>query len=223
MNSIDKIKLFSSRKPNGNIEYFGYLTDIEKEKYIELLEKYTKLFINYLNKECRFYEYEDYFDKRRDIFVPINENEKDIYQLLSKPLKYFYIRNNFYIENLSEEEINTLLSSEEENNEFVKNTFNKLLVSKDNIAKNTAFGPLTSMFIAPSDSVVIGFRYDDQLLYKKNKETNMDLSESMNECIKVLEIAKVSLGYRLGVPVSVIRYDGISTNLNNEENNTPVL
>ena len=105
-------------------------------------------------------------------FKSVNKEKMDFYQYCTcDELKFFYIRNNLYMENLTEQEKEFLTRysknaddiSKEEIENFVKNSFHKVIVKnneKEELEYLIPFGPDSIRYFAKSNSIVIGFRYE---------------------------------------------------------------
>ena len=108
-----------------------------------------------------------------DGFNPVAEEKMDIYQYFSTDeLKYFYIRNNIYVEKLNEDERNFFenklksknLELDLETEKMMEETYKKVILedlTKKHDKYKVLFGPDSKSFFANNDSIVIGFRYDE--------------------------------------------------------------
>lgn len=123
-NYIDEEFLLLER-PNIR-EELGIRSDAEMREYLHLYNTYNNLLIQYAMKQYYFGDMdqelsEDYSEK----FIPVAEDEKDLYQYsANRYLKYYYLRNNVYVERLAEEDKQYLLSLKDisltaENAEFI--------------------------------------------------------------------------------------------------------
>lgn len=149
------------------------LDEENKEKYINLYNLYRKLFTEYLIEKLDLKLYDNLLLNSGDGFNPVPEEKMDIYQYFSmEELKYFYVRNNIYVEKLDEEEKNFFESKLESKNleldleteKMIEKTFPKVILEdlKKGYEKyKVFFGPDNKSFLANNDSIVIGFRYDN--------------------------------------------------------------
>lgn len=163
MKNIDRYEfgtLFSNNK---------YLMD-SSDKGLSLYALYHSLMTKYIDKLVNLKEYDDMFATSDLNFHPVDENSFDIYQKLSSDeLKYFYIRNNLYLDRLSDNEQKFLESKLISGNEnldaetikFMSTTIMKVISESYNKDSSLFFyGPRSMEYAVPSDSIVIGFRYD---------------------------------------------------------------
>lgn len=133
--------------------------------------KYRKIFNNYIINQLELKKYDRSILESELRFKKISKEKMDMYQLLSEnELNFLYIRNDIYIENLNPDEINTLKKIEygsflsEDIMEYVEKTFSKVIIHEkedEEIGQIKFFGPYTSKYMAPNNSIVIGIRYND--------------------------------------------------------------
>ena len=142
----------------------------------------------------------------------------DIYQRLSSSyLKYLYLRNNLYIENLSNEEILRLRQfmqqqatlSNQELYRFIENTYQKV-ISETKEVTTMNYGPENPDFFADSNSIIIGLRTDDFADSDKIENWSELHNKREFELDFFLNYLKVELNGKLPIPVSVIRYNDFS-------------
>ena len=159
--------------PNNSKVKLEEMEKKEKENYLSIYNMYRKLFTEYMIEILNLKKYDEKIEKSKNEFIKTEKEKMDIYQYFSeKELKYFYIRNNIYIEKLSEEEkryieekikIKDYKLSEEEK-EFIKKTYKKVIfedVFKNSKKSIILYGPNTSRFLAKNDEIIIGYRYDE--------------------------------------------------------------
>ena len=152
MNRID-IQLYETRNPNSNFKFFDNLSDIGKEQYLKLYLKYSDLLYKYMIKKLELQRFDNLLLNSPCKFKKIKENDMDLYQKLgSKHLKYFYIRNNLYIERLSNEELNDLINltmDDLDSHDFIEKTYFKVLLEDPdpNSKLITIYGPDNKEFI----------------------------------------------------------------------------
>lgn len=107
------IKDYETRFPKKNLEYFNNLNDLEKEEYLKLFQKYHTLASKYLIRKFNLIKFDNSLKNSANKFLIVKENDMDLYQFLCKDqLSYFYLRNNFYIERLNEEELEHLKNAD---------------------------------------------------------------------------------------------------------------
>ena len=191
------------------------------DKYYLLQSKLYYYLNQILDKKLGLNSIEGLF--RDSKLPPVSNDEKDIYQHLS-PNQYFYLRNNFYIENLMVEEINTILNYNEldQNLEnFILTNLRKLFVPStinyDNLVTN--FGPNNIEYSAPIDSIVLGLRFSEEEPIGLTEDEifdkycdNREKIETFKE--KAIEVFKNKMNY----DVKVIEY--FSNDIKKNENIT---
>ncbi len=159
--------------PNNGTLSLKKMTKKLKERYLLLYFSYRKLFTEYIIKKANLIKYDAEISSSELTFKPIDTEDMDIYQYFSSNiLKYFYIRNNVYIEKLTNEERERLCQNIENENckltpdieKMIKNTFEKVIfedVCKDEKNYIVSYGPNSKHFGAKNNSLVIGMRYDE--------------------------------------------------------------
>jgi len=177
---------YNTRFPNNNDDYFLGLSDREKVHYLELQGLYYDLALQYLIEKFNIQQYDDYFKNSSLNYEKIDQVNQDIYQYQSnKYLNYIYIRNNFYIERLKNEEMKflekKLISSNNaldgETRNFIKDTITKTIIEKkdcDNICL-VNYGPETSEYLKPNNAIIFGFRYNQ--FDKKDSQSDIEWQE----------------------------------------------
>ena len=230
INYIDEEELLIER-PNIR-EECNIKSNEGMQEYLNLYNIYNNLLIQFLMKEYSLINVDNELAKRKDEFKEVSYEDKDMYQKSSTGyLKYFYLRNNIYIERLSVEERDFLnkiyltgnLTLNEEIEEFIKKTYLKVILESPS-SKSTYinYGPNNSKFIRPSNAVIIGVRYDEfsQLTQKDN------LLEYYSSSLSNLQILINFLEYKIkkekNVPFAVIKYDEYSVNCKKKMKNRVV-
>ena len=192
-------------------------TDNGMQEYLNLYNVYNNLLIQFLMNEYSLINVDNEMSKRKNEFVEVEEEEKDMYQKSSTGyLKYLYLRNNIYIERLSEQERGFLykvylsgnFDLNNEKIEFIKNTYLKVILENPN-SKNeyTNYGPDNSRFLKPANAIIIGVRYDE---YEHLKD-NDDALDNYGKSLFNLQILTNFLEYKIkkekNIPFAVIKYD----------------
>ena len=162
--------LLSTQFPNQQ-RFFEQMSKEEKEEYLQLYEKYYQLFLKYLLEKIPLKDYDELLKESELDFKVVSKEEMDIYQYLSSSLfNYFYIHNNVYIERLTDLEKKTLQQITkqdepltEEARKFIEKTYKRCVLEGQNITEReyVNFGPQSPQFYQPSNSIIIGFRYDE--------------------------------------------------------------
>lgn len=140
------------------------------EQYLGVYSLYNKLVIDYLDKHLKLSDFDNHFKNDELNYIKVNDNDMDIYQYLSSGfLNYFYVRNNIHLERLDNDEYNFLInkllnvddSLDEKSELFIDKTIKKVLSESLDGEYEINYGPSNSKFYAPTNSLVIGFRYDE--------------------------------------------------------------
>ena len=216
-------EMYDTRFPNTNYEYFKNLED--KERYLDDYSLYNELLTDYLIKNTSIKKFDDEIKNCKEFvfdFEPVPEYGRDLYQYLCiDKLSFFYIRNNIYIERLTEDELNKLHSFKEskeftdEMNEFVDSTYRKLIREESEKLDGifyVNFGPTEKKdFFALNNSLVIGARFYEYVkaldtseqinsyykrmdyFEKKYKELERALEDELDPNVKVIEYSEVSV------------------------------
>ena len=210
--------IYNTRFPLVNYDYFNNLNNVEE--YLDNYSLYVDLLLKYLIKNTDIKKIDDEIKNCKDYmfdFEPISEKKQDLYQYLcNHELSFFYIRNNIYIERLTEGELlflNSLKDVDIYNDDidlFIKNTYKRLIKEdtrndgKDYIIN---FGPSDNQrFFSPNNSLVIGARMNE---YVKSLDTEEEIDEyykRLDYFTKQCEKLKKELNEKLNDEVNVIEY-----------------
>ena len=206
--------MFNTKVPYMNKKYFESLDNTNQENYLRLYEIYSNLLIQYFIKYYNLKEFDDVLLKDKRNFEKVSTNDMDIYQYLSSEyLNYIYLRNNIYIERLSDEELIYLskikdYSLNKENEEFIRNTYLRVIVESNDKNAVTMFGPDNLKFIKRSTSVVFGIRYNRFNLKDRSKEQEWLKQDDERERFisMLISIAKMQFK-KINPNTSIIRYN----------------
>ena len=141
-------------------------------KYYQLYKNYKILLDKYLVNKLELDVYDQSIDDTGLKFMPVKKEDMDYYQYISAMnLKYIYLRNNLYVEKLSKENIDKILSLNINNLKKPSKDIIKIIedtyidVIDVNIDKNITsmvrYGPDNDNYWFPSNELVIGIRHDD--------------------------------------------------------------
>lgn len=205
----------------SRINKFNSIEEEQKRKWLKIHNLYRKLFTQYIVKKIELNKYDERLSKSGLDFLVNKQEDMDIYQYFSSHvLKYFYIRNNIYLDNLSENELDTIVSTiEKENAEFndvtekmIEDTYKKVIfydILKNGKKCKIFYGPDNGRFLAGNDALILGVRYDEL--------ENKDIEES-----KLVELFKTQMQFlgktikemqieledkKIGIPINIIRYN----------------
>lgn len=195
-------------------------SDDEMNNYLKVYNTYNDLLIQFFMKQYYLLEVDRELQKHCDIFPVVSNDMKDLYQTSSSEyLKYFYLRNNLYIERLSQGDINYLLSIsenenlvlDEKNKKFIENTYLKVILENPSLENvNVNYGPDNKKYIRPSNAIIIGVRYNQF----SNLPKDENIFSSFGSAESKLKILTNFLEYKIkneyNVPFYVIEYDEFS-------------
>lgn len=207
--------------PKGNLEYFNSLDVASQRDYLQLNALYRRLLNEYIGN-IGVNKYDDRLSKSELKFVPISDTAKDYYQYYAGTShKYYYVRNNVYIERLANDDLEYLKerlmsgdSLTDEDFTFVERTF-KCVIDEQfevkNADYNVNFGPNSSTYYAPHNALVVGFRYDEFNLNGMTDSAWRDNNDKQYEMLETVEDELQSeLSDKLEIPVQVIQYSDLS-------------
>lgn len=165
-------------KNNVEISDINLLTSKGLYDNNDFTEKFYRLYINYhilldkyLVRKFSLDKYDKAFDDVKLRFIPVNEEDMDYYQYISQmDLLYIYLRNNIYVEKLSNEEIDKVLNihdnfleyPNEEMFELIEKTYRDVIDINNNLDEKiiSRYGPDNDNYWFPSNELVIGLRYN---------------------------------------------------------------
>ena len=170
------------------------------DEFVDLQVKYRNYLENFLNN---FIDFKKVDQKINEVInIPKNEDaEYNFYHKFSTlGSDYIYLRNNYHIENLSDDEVNVIKNNKIDF-EFLNKTISKVIFEKGD---KSFFGTPILDNLCNSKGLVFEFSYN-QLKLKEVKEFKM-IDQIIEELTNFL---KKNLGEKLNIPVSVISYNGI--------------
>ena len=209
-NDIERIKQLGLADEQGNIS----------DNYYSLQKTYQRLVELYLSKRTHVQEYEKHMSDGPVKFDELAENKKDIYQTDSL-YRFFYLRNTFYVERLSEAGIEFLSKYEqlpeeinEEEMDFVIKTIKFLIRNINGEGISISYGPTAPEYLGPSNGIVIGVRYEIYPDVNTPEEDNIWF-ENYKKQLLVIEQLKDELSEEVEsktlIPTVVIQYNDSST------------
>ncbi len=211
---------YETRFPNSNQEYFNNLSNESKQEYIKLYLLYYDLLYKYLIPKLNLKQYDNMLLNSDNVFYQVPFDNMDLYQRLSSNyLKYFYLRNNIYIERLTKEELGFLKKKLLANNNeldqetitFIENTYQKVMLENTEDVFDINYGPEGYNFYEPSNNIIIGVRFGNY--YKDSTETESEWNKKYNDKLYELELIIKFLAKKLDdfiVPCSIIIYNNFS-------------
>ena len=216
--------------PNNSSVLFATIQSKEKEEYINLYNAYRSLFTEFVIKKLNLKKYDDEIKNSGLNFKSLDEAKMDVYQYFSSELlKYFYIRNNIYVEKLSQEERKFIesriksgkLELDEGAENMIKSTYKKVIF--EDALKNgencyVFYGPNSSNFSARNDSLIIGIRYDEYYLGNlTDEEWDKQHDNQLMFLSELLQRVESSRNEEKDISFSIFMYDDFSTKRREEE------
>ncbi len=220
LNFIDE-EFLSIERPNIRKEC-NIKSDVEMANYLIAYNTYSNLLIQFLNKKYHLIDVDRELEKKKSIFPEVPSSEKDLYQHLSEGyLKYFYLRNNIYIERLNNEQLNYLFSIYQSNNfdlnpqneQFISDTYLKVILENPSEkGVNINYGPDNLKFYKPSNAIIVGVRYN-QFQNSPNDENAFSAFSSIEGQLSMLtDFLEYKIKQESNIPFNVIKYDDYSVN-----------
>lgn len=194
----------------------GFKIDDENNEYFKLINKYKKLFEEYLKEKLPLELIDDNMKKSDLKFVPIKKEDMDFYQITSTMnLNYIYLRNNLYIEKLSKEDLEYLSKKEnldDDAKEFIKRTYQTVINPYENDEKRIIFyGPENGKHLCDSTDVVLGIRYNEfEVNGMSDEEFQKNFLEQLRLIAQVSTLLEIASPNELGSEVKVIQYNELS-------------
>lgn len=199
------------------------MSDKQKKNYLSIYNLYRKLFTKYMIHKLKLKEYDEEIEKSELEFTANKKEDMDIYQYFSSDiLKYFYIRNNIYIEKLSKKEVdffkeklrNKNYGLDNETMHIIKETYKKVIfedVQKNGKICKTLYGPDSRNFFADNNAIVIGLRYDEFAQNGLNDDEWDELHEQQLEFLESMTTRmNKSLNFNSTVPIEILKYGEFS-------------
>ena len=217
-NYIDEEHLLLER-PNIRVEC-NIQNDENMQKYIMAYNAYNNLLVQYFMKNYYLSNVDKEMEKHSNTYPEIDSSEKDLYQKSSEGyLKYFYIRNNIYIERLNQEQLNYLLSIynsddlslDQEKEKFIETTYLDVILEKhDKYIADVNYGPDSLNFYKPNNSIIIGVRYNQFKNINNDKETLKNFAQAEGKLQVLTNFLEYKVKRKNKVPFYVIKYDDFS-------------
>lgn len=175
-------------------------------------EKYKYVFFYYLYNKLNLKTIELEFEKNG--IIPTDFEFNNVYKKISK---YFSLVNKVDDSRLTEElknkyhnyfslSVEELLDKERQNEifQFLESTYKLMLFPNIN-EKHCFYGPLNDNYMAPRDSVVLGFNYYEFDIPNENFDEIYDMREEF--ICEVLNYIQITLSQKIGMTIAVIKYN----------------
>lgn len=197
---------------NGNIS----------EEYYKLYNNYRTLLNIFLIKTLKLNEFDDSLFNSNLMFIPVSTENMDFYQYFSSNfLKFFYLRNDLFVEKLSDADKNKILNLNEgellnpsdEILEIIGRTYADVINSSfDGSVIMNCYGPDSNNYWVDSSSLVIGIRYDeysDEISDDIWEDVHYKQVDFLNELIKKLNL---EIQTKMQTKSSIILYNDFTIN-----------
>lgn len=209
--------------PNCTNISLDNMPENQKKKYLLLYNMYRKLFTVYIMQKLKLKNYDKKIEKSELGFTANKKQDMDIYQYFSSDiLKYFYIRNNIYIEKLNKKEIDFLEKKiqsknyelDDETMQIIESSYRRVIfedVLKNGELCKTLYGPNSSNFFADNNAIIIGVRYDE---FAENNLNDDEWDELHQQQVEFLESLITRMNKNLNsnsaVPIEILEYSEFS-------------
>ena len=183
-----------------------------EEDFLELQNKYR----NYLEKLIKsFVNFKDVDNKIKQVMVvPKKEdNEYNFYHKFSSlGSDYIYLRNNYHIEKLSDEEID-LLKNDKMDYEFLRRTFNRVINEEGD---KIFYGSPMLKNLVDAKGLVFEFSYDQSQLIEVNE------LKTIEKITKIIDKYLKDSLKKLNIPISMVTYNGLVDLYENDNTNNNI-
>lgn len=174
-----------------------------QEAFLQTQIKYKTLFEQYLATTVDFVKMERIIQGSGLEIPKIAKRDNNFYYFYSSlGSEYFFVRNNYHVENLTQEEIMELQSGRNITEGFLKATFQKVLFEEGD---KTFFGIPRSETMAKSKSLVLEFAYNQKKCTTISQLNSIE--ELSSRCLSAL--GKEIEG-KLGIECSFLTNNGMN-------------
>lgn len=198
---------FNKRYPRKAIEY--------SKEYAIIYSVYSKLFRRFLYQKLNLDTYESMIINSKLSFSLIDSLSEDFYQRMAHDTsKFFYLRNNIYVERLTDEEKRFLINIYKNGNytlteeviNFLLKTYEKVIAEEILLNNKAQYFYEDDVLSANPDELVIGFACDN---YSLGSEAEADL-DLRKEIDRIIEIMKKDFVSKLNGKIKIIVFDSYS-------------
>lgn len=194
--------------------------DDEMNNYLNVYNSYNDLLIQFLSKKYYLKNVDEELEKKKDTYPEVPSSEKDLYQTLSSGyLKYFYLRNNIYVERLTKEEVDYLLAMSNSGNleltpeieKFINDTYLRVILENPNEkGVNINYGPDNFKYYKPSNAIVIGVRYNQFQNLSNDEGALDDFMKTKHNIFLFAQFLEYKVKLDTDISFCVIEYDEFS-------------
>ena len=190
------------------------------DRYFLLYKNYRMLLDKYLLQLLPLKGIDDILINSALSFIPVKGDNMDFYQQSSSMnLKFIYLRNDTYVEKLSNDDIDFIVNLSEENLlnpssdalNLIKRTFNYVIDSNfnnDDVVINKCYGLDIDKYWIDSCELVFGIRYD---VFNDNGLSDEEWSDNyFNQCSfleKLISEFELKCSGILNIGVNFLTYD----------------
>ena len=182
-------------------------------QYDTLLNRYKSFFERFLKEQLSLELIDRNLKESELDFRPVKGEDQDYYQRTSgMGLTYIYLRNNLYVEKLTEDELRFLKEHEEYGTEvekFISETCERVVNPYDK-AQMVFFGPENKAFLHSSDEIVLGIRYAEFDTDLENEDFTDNFLKKQTIISRLCLVVNVYGLQKLEKKVSMIQYNEVS-------------
>lgn len=187
---------------------------IDEQQFLQCQVTYKKQFESFLCKYINFNQIEKYIQSMNFDIPRVKDEDYNFYHKFSNiGSNYIYLRNNYHVENLDNDEIQELLQGEKLNDDYFGKTLKKVLFEKGN---STFMGTPMDETNVQSQSIIFEFAFNqkectsvEQL--KKIKEVSKECFKMIGTCIN--EKFDISVSYLIYNAIPDIFYSSNNDNV----------
>ena len=151
----------------------GLIIDNDESRYNEVVKKYKYLLEYYVSLKVDLLKYEDLI-KESGLYIGINTKYKSLNEYLN--LDYIFLINNLFVEKLSIDDINTLMSKFDKNSitdemmDIISRTYKDVIYDNyfkgeyQNIVCKVCYGPVVPFNMVDNNSLVFKIYYGKNLI-----------------------------------------------------------
>lgn len=218
LKSLNENEILSAKINKEEAEQKGLITEDNYDLYIKVQALYKKAFDNYIESVIKV---NDIVDKKLEQsnldYGKLEEKQKNIYQKFSYlNSEYLFVRNFFYIERLSENDLNKFIKQDDvtaEIIEVVKSTYKNIMkVNSDKTDNNfkVCYGRMAvPIFFFDNDSLVLFLNYGKNSIKLEGKDFIDNKVKKEKFLDELIELIKCEFEAKLECKVEIRYYKGI--------------
>ena len=199
-------------------------------KEAEQISRQYRFMVNRYLEELVLGEYDRAIAESDYNFIPVGRDEMDYYQFYTgTDLDYYYLRNVFYLGEFTDDEIDYLKARiadddeviTDEDRAFIQETFLRVISEEvegiDGVYDMDYGKDSPSGWFAPSDNLVLGFRYDEfNLNGMTDEEWDENLQDQRRFFVDMHQRLIAAIKEKFGWDTTIFTYDDYHVNPLNE-------